>query len=57
MWHIIQILYIKKWTFGQKKWRFIQSGALIKSSVLFARIYGMKFVVIFGPQTLMAFKG
>ena len=30
---------LKKWTFGAKKWRFIQIGAQIKSGVLFARIW------------------
>ena len=43
-WRYIQILYVlikilpQKGDFWAKKWRFIQSGALIKSGVLFARI-------------------
>ena len=30
--------FLKKWTFGAKNWHFVQSGALIKSGVLYALI-------------------
>ena len=36
----------KNWTFGAKKWRFIQSGALIKCGVLFARIRNICFCLL-----------